>query len=104
MNASPKGPATYYAVFCTLKYQSFQEAREAAPDSIAAHIKRSRVLHEQGAFLMTGAFLDKNDEQLNTMAILISREAAEEYLKGDPFYANGMMSKWSIREWANMFA
>ncbi len=43
-------------------------------------------------------------EQLNTMAVLISKEAAEEYLHGDPFYVNGSMSNWAIREWVNMFA
>lgn len=53
---------------------------------------------------MSGAFLDKNDELLSTMGVLTSREAAEEYIQDDPFFLNGMMSKWHIREWANMFA
>lgn len=52
---------------------------------------------------MAGAFLDKSDEALGTMAVLTSREAAEEYVKGDPFFLNGKMSGWYTREWANMF-
>jgi uncharacterized protein len=91
-------------VQCSLKYQSFEEAKAKAPVEIAAHIKRSKELHEKGVLVIAGAFLDKTDEPLSTMGILTSREAAEEYIKGDPFYINGMMSKWSIREWANMFA
>ena len=104
MTESPKKPAVYYVVFCVLKYKSFEEARTTAPDDIASHLKRSNELHEQGSLLMSGLFLDSEDGQLNTMAVLTSRPAAEDYIKGDPFYAKGMMSKWSIREWANMFA
>jgi uncharacterized protein YciI len=53
---------------------------------------------------MAGAFLDESDEPLSTMAVTTSREAAEEYVRGDPFFLNGMMSKWYTRQWANMFA
>jgi hypothetical protein len=44
------------------------------------------------------------DEPLTTMAVASSRDAAEQYLNGDPFYIDGKISMWSIREWANMFA
>ena len=94
----------YHVVFCTLGYSSFEEARTEAPDEISAHIKRSRELHENGTLLMAGAFLDETDEPLSTMAVTFSREAAEEYVKGDPFFINGKMSEWRVREWANMFA
>ncbi len=80
------------------------EAKEKAPNLLAAHIRRSKELHEQGVLLMSGAFLDKTDEPLSTMAILATRDAAEEYMKGDPFVMQGMTSKWYVREWANMFA
>jgi hypothetical protein len=53
---------------------------------------------------MAGAFLNNQEEPLSTMAIHATREAAEEYAKGDPFVLKGMVSKWYIREWANMFA
>jgi uncharacterized protein len=95
---------TYFVVQCSLKYQSFEEAKAKAPHEIAEDIKRSKELHEKGVLVMAGAFLDTNDEPLSTMGVLTSRDAAEDYIKGDPFYVNGMMSQWSIREWANMFA
>ena len=53
---------------------------------------------------MSGAFIEKTGEPLSTMGVLTSREAAEEYIKGDPFVLKGMVSNWSLREWANMFA
>jgi uncharacterized protein YciI len=61
-------------------------------------------LHAQGRLLMAGAFLSNPQEPLSTMGVLTTREAAEEYMRGDPFVLNGMVSKWYIREWANMFA
>lgn len=98
-----KSQPVYHVVFCILEYSSFEEARTEAPEAIAAHVKRSRELHDSGTLLMAGAFLDKSDEPLGTMAVLTSREAAEEYVKGDPFFLNGKMSGWYTREWANMF-
>ena len=41
---------------------------------------------------------------LGTMAVTTSREATEEYVRGDPFFLNGKMPGWYTREWANMFA
>ena len=38
------------------------------------------------------------------MGVLISREAAEEYIENDPFCLNGMVREWSICEWAKMLA
>jgi len=99
-----KSQSVYYVVFCFLKYASFEEARTNASDAIAAHVKRSKKLHENGTLLMAGAFLDDTDEPLSTMAVTSLREAAEEYIRGAPFFLNGMMSEWYTREWANMFA
>jgi len=53
---------------------------------------------------MSGAFLNNPREAFGSMAICPTREAAEEYARGDPFILNGMVSKWYVREWANMFA
>ncbi len=94
----------YYVVFCTLKYRSFAEANADAADKIAAHIQRSKELHARGTLLMAGAFVDASDDPLRTMGVLTSRQAAEDYVKGDPFYLDGSMTKWSIREWTNIFA
>jgi len=54
--------------------------------------------------MMSGAFLDNPGEPLSTMGVLTSREAAEDYIKHDPFMLRGMIAKHTIREWANMFA
>jgi len=99
-----KGQPVYYVVFVATKYKSFEEAKAKAPEQIASHIARSKELHKRGTLLMSDAFLNNPEDPLSTMAVLNSRAAAEEYIHGDPFYINGMISKWYIREWANMFA
>jgi uncharacterized protein YciI len=33
------------------------------------------------------------------MAVFTTREAAEEFVKGDPFVLNGLVRRWTIREW-----
>ena len=99
----PSQPS-YFVVTCTLAYGSFEEAKAAAAEDIAAHIARSKHLHAAGTLLMAGAFLDQPGEPLRTMAVLTSREAADDYIKGDPFYRKGLMREWAIRGWHNMFA
>ena len=94
----------YYVVFVVTSYASFDDAITRAPDMIAAHIARSKELHAHGTLLMSGAFLDNPQEPLTAMAVNTTYEAAEEYVKGDPFVQNGMVRTWYIREWANMFA
>jgi uncharacterized protein len=82
----------------------YAEAIAQAPEAIAAHKKRSQEWHEQGKLVMAGAFRDSPEGRLNTMGILTSREAAEEFAKGDPFVLNGRVIKWNIRDWNNMLA
>ena len=102
--AEPALQPVYFVVFVVTKYASFAQAQEQASADIAAHIARSRELHDAGALLMAGAFLDRPEEPLSTMAVLTSREAADDYIRGDPFVLHGMVSHWHIREWANLFA
>ena len=100
----PSKQVVYFTVFFETSYNSFEEALSKAFDVIAAHRARSIEFHARGVLLMAGAFLNNPGEPLGTMTICTTREAAEEYIKGDPFVLNGMVSKRYIREWANMFA
>lgn len=94
----------YYVVFFETLYDSIEDAFSKAPDVIAAHQARSNELHTQGTLLLAGALLNTPQEKLGGMVVCATREAAEEYARGDPFVLNGMVSTWSIREWANLFA
>ena len=37
------------------------------------------------------------------MAVFTTLEAAEEFVKGDPFVTNGLVSKWRLVEWNAAF-
>src|SRR5215471_15190213 len=100
----PTQPVVYYVACFETFYDSLDDAIARAPDAVAAHRAGSQELHARGTLLMSGAFLNNPQEPLCTMAVLTTREAAEEYARGDPFVLNGMVSTWYIREWANMFA
>jgi uncharacterized protein YciI len=97
-------PEKYYVLFCVTAYRSIADAKSNAPNEIAAHVARSRELYARRKVLMAGAFLDNPDEPLTTMGVFSSREDAEQYAAGDPFVINGMVTKYYIREWANILA
>jgi uncharacterized protein len=93
---------TYHVALLTTSFRSIDEVRRQAPEALRQHMERSRRLHGKGVLLMAGAFLEPADGPISTMAILVSREAAEDFIKGDPFVKLGKVPEWEIREWANM--
>jgi uncharacterized protein YciI len=46
---------------------------------------------------MVGTFA--NPEEEGAMSVFTSREAAEEFARGDPFVIHGVVSRWFLREW-----
>ena len=98
----PKWQPLYYVLFFEIDYTSMIEALNDAPQAIAAHKMRAQEWHEEGKLVMAGAFRDSPEDRLNTMSVLTSREAAEEFAQGDPFVLNGKVIRWYIREWNNM--
>lgn len=104
MTSEVQAPAQYYVVFMTTRFSSLDAVRTTAAEQMAEHLARSRELHAQGVLLMAGAFLDRPDEPVQTMGVLASRAAAEDYARQDPFVRADMVSEWVVREWANMLA
>lgn len=82
-----------YVVF----YDSGPEVLSLAPIHFPAHKVRLDDFHARGLLLMVGTFADPVKE--GSMAIFTTREAAEEFVKGDPFVVNGVVQSWTIREW-----
>ncbi|MGD6805854.1 MAG: YciI family protein [Candidatus Bathyarchaeia archaeon] len=92
----------FYVAFFITKFKSLDEVKAKFPEAITMHIQRTREFYKRGIILMAGAFADHPEEPVTTMAVLISRETAEEFVKGDPFVLNGMIEKCYIREWNNL--
>jgi uncharacterized protein YciI len=51
---------------------------------------------------MIGTFGNPQDE--GSMAIFTTRQAAEAFARSDPFVLNGVVRRWSIREWNEAIA
>ena len=79
-----------------LLYESAQVASSKAPKHVDAHQARVDDFHSRGALVMTGSFTNHED---GSMAIFTSREAAEEFIKDDPFVVDGVITSWHIGEW-----
>ncbi len=87
-----------YVVF----YESAENVLEKAPAHLPAHSDRADEFHARGTLLMVGTFGDPQEQ--GSMAIFTTREAAEEFVAGDPFVVNGVVRSWEIREWNEVFA
>ncbi len=85
-----------------LLYQSAEDVLEKAPTHFPAHSERLQEFHARGSLLMVGTFGDPQNE--GSMAIFTTRQAAEEFVAGDPFVINGVVRSWEIREWNEMLA
>jgi uncharacterized protein YciI len=84
-----------------LFYESADNVLEKAPLHFPAHSRRADDFHARGVLLMVGTFGDPQEE--GSMAIFTTREAAEEFLAGDPFVLNDVVRSWQIREWNEVF-
>jgi len=86
-----------YVVF----YRSADDVMSKAPLHYPAHSARAAEFHARGVLPMIGAFADPQGQ--GSMGIFMTREAAEEFVRGDPFVLNGVVSNWEIREWNELF-
>jgi len=64
---------------------------------MAEHQARWAEFGRRGELLMIGPFANAQEE--GSMGIFTTREAAEEFVRGDPFVLNGIVRNWYIRDW-----
>ncbi|MDP9373163.1 MAG: YciI family protein [Chloroflexota bacterium] len=80
-----------------LFYDSTEDILSKAAPHIAAHSARLRDFHARGTLLMGGAFANVQDD--GAMIIFTTRDAAEEFVQGDPYLLHGVIRAWHIRAW-----
>ncbi len=78
-------------------YESADDVAARAPAHFPAHLAWWQQFAARGELLMIGTFA--NPQQDGAMSIFTTREAAEEFVRGDPFVLNGVVRSWTIREW-----
>lgn len=79
-----------------LTYEMNPERASAAQTHFPAHKLRLDSFHAAGTLLLVGPFEDPKD---GAMGVFTTREAAEDFVAGDPFVANGVVARWAIRGW-----
>ncbi len=61
-----------------------------------AHRARWQDFVARGELLMIGPFTDPRQ---GAMGVFATREAAEQFVRLDPFVLEGVVKKWELREW-----
>lgn len=82
-------------------YEVAPDGLSRARDHYPGHRARLDEFRARGSLLMAGPFLNPAE---GAMGVFTSREAAEEFIRGDPFVANGVVAKWTLREWNEVLA
>jgi len=87
-----------------MKILTFYEMAPDAPahimDHFPAHRARLDAFHARGVLLAAGPLGNPPE---GALAIFTSREAAEEFISGDPFVIHGLVSNWRCVEWNPAF-
>ncbi len=81
-----------------MKYVVIGESTGASMEALMAVYPRHKKLVDEltarGVVIGIGPFNDRG-----TMAIFRTRDAAEEFARRDPFNLEGLVKKYTIREW-----
>ena len=80
-----------------MTYRAVEDFLPLAQQHYPAHAERVREFAGRGDLLMVGTFDEPMDGA--AMGVFSSREAAEEFIAGDPFVLNGVVAEWSVRPW-----
>jgi uncharacterized protein len=91
--------APFHVVSLQVEYTSIEDVPS---EPLAEHVARSRRWHDCGRLVMAGAFLDRPGEPIQTMAVVRTREDAEEFAAGDPFVIAGTARITAIRPWGDL--
>jgi uncharacterized protein YciI len=90
-----------YAATASLKavvfYESAPDVLSSAPLHFPAHKARADAFEARGELLAIGIFGDPRE---GSMAVFRCREAAEEFVRDDPFVKHGVVARVTIKDWS----
>ena len=81
---------------CVLFYEVAADGMSRAQANFPAHRARIEVFHARGVLLLVGTWANPAE---GAMAVFTTREAAQEFVEDDPFVVNGVVGKWTLRDW-----
>lgn len=84
-----------------LLYELAADGMSKVMENYAAHSARLNDFHARGVLLMAGPLGNPPE---GALAIFTTREAAEEFIAGDPFVTNGVVGTSRVVEWQEALA
>lgn len=85
----------YYALFYNVT-EDYITKRTQYRDE---HLKLAKEFHNRGELLLAGAFSDPYDKTLLVFKVA-DKSVIEDFVKNDPYYKNGLVKSYEIRQWA----
>jgi len=82
-------------------YETNLEKLPLARVHFPAHRARLDEFHARGVLLMAGPFENPTE---GAIGIFTTREAADEFIQGDPFVLNGVVKSHTVRGWTEVLA
>jgi uncharacterized protein len=80
-----------------MSYRAVEDFRPRAQAHLAGHRARLQEFHDRGVLLLAGPLGEPGNG--DAIGVFTSREAAEEFVAGDPFVVHGVVAEWSVRPW-----
>jgi len=80
-----------------LTYEGAPDFMSKVPANIAAHRALWKKFTDEKTLLLIGPFTDAPAG--GAMGVFSTRAAAEAFAAADPFVINGVVARWTIREW-----
>lgn len=77
-------------------YEPAAEDLARARDHLLAHRDRLDQFQARGTLIMAGPLLDGTNRAIG---IFTTREAADEFIAGDPFVIHGVVKRYAVSEW-----
>jgi len=77
-------------------YEVAADGLSKAQANFPAHRARLDEFKARGVLLMAGPY---GVPPIGALGVFTSREAAEEFIKGDPFVLNGVVGRYSLHDW-----
>jgi uncharacterized protein YciI len=77
-------------------YEVAPEGMAKARANFPAHRARLDEFKARGTLLLAGPYANPAE---GALGVFTTREAAEEFIAGDPFVVNGVVGKWTLKDW-----
>ncbi len=82
-------------------YEMAVDGMPKAQAHYTAHVARLKEFQSRGVLMMAGPY---GSPPVGALGVFTTREAAEEFSKGDPFVLNGVVARTTLHDWNEALA